>query len=267
MALTNDFTPLLENLEHKGISKTHTQILKKFLIYEGLTITDSTKLRGIKGVSKIPPDSVVSEPHYMHNLVRGVYKPVSDEFALSIQMNPNSIWGSEINSETGEWKIHYDFGNATKYSGDISALRKCYDSDIPIGVIYKPEKGKNKILGLGTISSIDGTKFIIIPYEIKNKITEVQKLSSTYVNDEIDHGDFSAQGSKSTVYVRAKQGKFKEILLQEYNSQCAFCEFNELEYLVGAHIIPFSIMRKDDPQNAMNPANGILLCKFCKSAR
>lgn len=263
---TNDSILLLKNLMNKGITKTHTQILRKFLVYEGQSITDSTKLRGVKGVSKIPADSIVSEPHYMHNLVRGVYKPEGDDYALSIQMNPQSIWGSEINFETGEWKIDYDFGDEVKYFSDILSLKKCFDSDIPIGVIYKPEKGVNKILGLGRISSNEGAKFTIIPYEIEDKISQVENLSSTYASDEISHGDFSAQGSESTVYVRAKQGKFKEILLQEYDNKCAFCEFNEPEYLIGAHIIPYKIMRKEDPKNAMNPADGILLCKLCDIA-
>ena len=148
----------------------------------------------------------------------------------------------------------------------IRVIWLCYELDIPIGVILKPEKGKNKILGLGIISSIDGAKFTIIPHTIKNKTSEVQKLSSTYVNDEIDQGDYSAQGSESTVYVRAKQGKFKEILLQEYEEKCAFCEFDEPEYLIGAHIVPYNVMRKEDPQNAMNPSDGILLCKLCDIA-
>ncbi len=261
--LRND---LLNNLESKGISQTHTQILRKFLVYEGQTIIDITKLRGIKGVSPISPDSIVSEPHYMHNMVRGVYKPKDDEYALSIQMNPQSVWGSEIDFETGKWKVDYDFGEEEKYSSDMLSLRKCFDSDVPIGVINKLEKGVNKILGLGKISSIEGTKFTIIPYEIDDKTSQVENLSSTYANDEISHGDFSAQGSESTVYVRAKQGKFKEILLQEYDSKCAFCEFNEPEYLIGAHIVPYNIMRKEDPKNAMNPADGILLCKLCDIA-
>jgi hypothetical protein len=255
---------ILSDLESKGLSKTHAQILEKFLIYEGQKITDSKKLRGVKGVSKIPADSIVSEPHYMHNLVRGVYKPEGDEYALSIQMNPQSIWGSEINFETGKWKIDYDFGDERKYSGDIASLRKCFDSKIPIGVIYKPEKGVNKILGLGEISSNKGTKFTIIPYEIEDKLSQVENLASTYTGDEMSRGDYSAQGKKSSVYVRAKQGKFKENLLQEYDNKCAFCEFNE--YLIGAHIVSYNIMRKEDPDNAMNPADGILLCKLCDIA-
>lgn len=263
---TNDSNPLLIELKNKGISTIHAQILEKFLIYEGLSITDSTKIRGVKGESKIPADSIVSEPHYMHNLVRGVYKPEGDDYALSIQMNPKSIWGSEINFETGEWKINYDFGEEGNYSSDISSLTKCYEANIPIGVIYKPEKGVNKILGLGKITEIDGVKFTIIPYEIKNKISQVETLASTYANDEIIHDDFSAQGSESSVYVRAKQGKFKEILLQIYEQKCAFCGFNVPEYLNGAHIVPFKTMRQEDSENAMNPSDGILLCRLCDIA-
>jgi len=202
----------------------------------------------------------------MHNLVRGVYKPEGDEYALSIQMNPKSVWGSEINFETGEWKINYDFGEEGNYSSDISSLKKCFDSNIPIGVIYKPEKGVNRILGLGKITIVDGTKFTIIPYEIDDKTSQVESLSSTYANDEISRGDFSAQGSESTVYVRAKQGKFKEILLQEYDGKCAFCRLDIPDYLTGAHIVPYNIMCKEEPQNAMNPADGILLCRLCDIA-
>jgi len=100
--------------------------------------------------------------------------------------------------------------------------------------------------------------------EIENKITQVEYYDiSKRCEDELKEEDYSAQGSESSVYVRAKQEKFRKILLQEYSSKCAFCGFNELEYLVGAHIVPFNIMRKDDHQNAMNPANGILLCKLC----
>ena len=100
--------------------------------------------------------------------------------------------------------------------------------------------------------------------DLENKITQVEYYDiRKRCEEEIDQEDYSAQGSESSVYVRAKQEKFRKILLQEYSSKCAFCGFNELEYLVGAHIVPFNIMRKDDHQNAMNPANGILLCKLC----
>jgi len=257
---------ILSDLESKGLTKTHAQILEKFLIYEGQRITDSTKLRGVKGVSKIPADSIVSEPHYMHNLVRGVYKPEGDEYALSIQMNPKSSWGSEIDNETGKWNISYNFGEEGNYSSDISSLRKCFDSKIPIGVIYKPEKGVNQILGLGKITSIEGVKFTIVPYEIDDKISQVESLASTYANDEISHGDYSDHGSKSTVYSRAKQGIFKEHLMREYDGKCAFCELDVPEYLIGAHIVPHNTMRKEDPQNVMNPTDGILLCRLCDIA-
>ena len=199
-------------------------------------------------------------------MVRGVYKPKDDEYALSIQMNPQSIWGTEIGFETEKWKIDYDFGDERKYPNDISSLQKCYDSDVPIGVINKLEKGVNQILGLGKIKSVDGAKFTIIPYEIDDKITKVESIASTYAHDEMSRGNFSAQGKDSTVYVRAKQGKFREILLQEYDSKCAFCEFNEPEYLIGAHIVAYNIMRKKDPDNAMHPSDGILLCRLCDNA-
>ena len=112
----------------------------------------------------------------MWNLHNWWFTPGKTDFiAPAIAPLPSEI----INFETGEWKINYDFGDEGKYSSDITSMRKCFDSDIPIGVIYKPEKGVNKILGLGKISSNDGAKFTIIPYEIENKSSQVENLSSS----------------------------------------------------------------------------------------
>lgn len=256
----------LDDLEKIGVNRTHIQILKQFLILEGQVITDSSKIRGGKGVSMIPPNSIVSEPHYLHNLVRGVYKPIGDDFALSIQTNPNSKWGTEIDFETGKWKITYDFGSVDKYRTDINSLIKCYENNVPIGVIYKQRKGVNQILGLGKIQSVDEAKFIIVPYDLEEKVTIVPKLAHSYAKEQMARNDFSAGGSETTVFVREKQNVFRDMLLQEYDKKCAFCDFGIVEYLTAAHIVPFNIMRKEDEQNAMNPSDGLLLCKLCDIA-
>jgi len=256
----------LDGLEDVGVSKTHIQILKQFLILEGQIITDSVKIRGEKGVSAIPPNSIVSEPYYLHNLVRGVYKPQGDDFALSIQTNPQSKWGTEIDFETGNWKINYDFGDEKQYTSDITSLQKCFVNNVPLGVIYKLKKGENKILGLGKITKIEGSKFEIIPFVIDEKIENVNDLALNYAKDQILQKDFSAQGSETTTFVRAKQQVFRTILLEEYDGKCAFCGFGIEEYLNAAHIVPFKIMQKEDQMNSMHPSNGLLLCRLCDIA-
>lgn len=68
-----------------------------------------------------------------------------------------------------------------------------------------------------------------------------------------------------TILVRQRQDIFRSDLLEEY-CRCVFCGFKLDQYLIGAHIVPYSIMRKAEPNNSMNPENGLLLCKMCDIA-
>ena len=81
--------------------------------------------------------------------------------------------------------------------------------------------------------------------------------------------NFYCAGRESLVYVREKQGEFRRILMKEYDEKCAICGFGipgRGEFLVGAHIVPYSDMRRSDPGNSMNPSNGLLLCRLCDAA-
>ncbi len=77
--------------------------------------------------------------------------------------------------------------------------------------------------------------------------------------------NYRAEDSECTIFVRQKQSAFRKVLLENY-VKCALCMFKIKEYLIGAHIVPYSVMRVEDPNNAMNPTNGLLLCKFCDVA-
>ena len=160
-------------LLEKNVSPLHIDILKKFDKKIGRylradEIYGKKKDRNLKK-TPLPPDEFVNEPHYMHNLIRGVYTPANDEYALSIQLNPKSKWELEIDRNYPTLRINYDFGKDPKYKPDISKLENCFKNDIPIGLIFKTIKGKNKILGLGRIVSFDTTKFIIDSYGISDK--------------------------------------------------------------------------------------------------
>ena len=124
-----------------------------------------------KGIRKspLPPDEMVNEPHYLHNLIRGVYTLANDEYALSIQLNPQSKWDLEIDRNHPTLKINYDFRQVPTYKPNITKLQNCYKNDVPIGIIFKTIKGKNKILGLGKIVSFNTTKFVIDSYGISEE--------------------------------------------------------------------------------------------------
>ena len=82
---------------------------------------------------------------------------------------------------------------------------------------------------------------------------------------EIKNKNYHSAGSACVVYVRQKQVAFRAELLLEYG-KCALCKFRIPEYMIGAHIVPYSVMREQEPHNAMNPKNGLLLCRFCDVA-
>jgi len=82
---------------------------------------------------------------------------------------------------------------------------------------------------------------------------------------EIKNGDFRAHGRETMIHVRTKQAAFRRILLKQYE-KCMFCGFTPERYVVGAHIVPYAVMQQEDTENAMNPGNGLLLCKLCDVA-
>ncbi len=259
----------LSTLTNKGVSSKHIQILKKFAVLKNQIIKDSTLLRGQPGIAPVPADSIVSKPHYMHNLVRGVYKPKDDTFALSIQLNPKSKWGSEItiDDEKGTWIIKYDFKKDYLYQAEIRSMKNCFKNKIPIGVIYKVKPGANRILGLGIISKVVDYNFTIKPYNLdKKNIVDIDNKARSLVEHEVKKGDYSSRGEKTTTLGRQKMKFFRDELLKEYGNKCAICNLGIENYLIAAHIVKFSEMQKTDPDNAMNPSDGILLCRLCDIA-
>lgn len=261
----------LDELESKGIDKTHIQCLKKFHLLKD-QVLESNQLcgkrkQGSHSRERLPADSIVSKPHYLHNLVRGVYKPAKDPFALAIYTNPESEWGQEVNLGPDSWTVNYDFGQNYKHPEDIDELRKCADQKIPFGVIARRKKGFNVILGLGKVSKIKSNRFSIVPIELDLKTkAEIDNAAYARAQREADVGDYSCPGTLVSTLGRQKTKLFREKLFHEYDRRCAFCGLSVESLLVSSHIVALKIMREKDPQNAMNPSDGLLLCKLCDKA-
>ena len=81
-----------------------------------------------------------------------------------------------------------------------------------------------------------------------------------------EDGNYSCPVLESSVVRRTKQEKFRRELIKEYDCKCIFCGFGNEAYLRAAHIVPFIEMQENDPENAMNPRNGLLLCALCDIA-
>lgn len=97
----------------------------------------------------------------------------------------------------------------------------------------------------------------------------ITELARELAEREMEAGDYGSAGHESAALAREKQGRFRKMLLQEHGGRCCLCGFgtrDDARYLVGAHIVPYSVMRVEDKCNSMNPSNGLLLCRLCDVA-
>jgi hypothetical protein len=229
---------------------------------------ESNEVCGKRGIEPLPPDAIVSKPHYLHSLVRGVYKPANDPFVLSIYTNPESKWGQEVVILSPDrWTLSYDFGPEYKHPEDIEALRKCAKEAVPFGVITRVEKSRNLILGLGEIVKVKDNCFSVAPIDLDvNTASEIDNVAYDLVSKQAEKRDYSSLGTLRTVLGRQKMKWFRDQLLHEYDGKCAFCGLSIESLLVASHIVPVATMRKEDPSNVMNPSNGLLLCRLCDKA-
>ena len=101
-------------------------------------------------------------------------------------------------------------------------------------------------------------------WRLNDSITPKQ-IETELADEEMNNRNFHCSGELVTIFARQKQERFRKILLEQYDG-CLFCKFDLNRWMVGAHIVPYHIMRKDDPCNSMNPCNGLLLCKMCDVA-
>ncbi len=95
--------------------------------------------------------------------------------------------------------------------------------------------------------------------------TKLEQFAYEHVKDEMTQRNFHSSGLSTMVFVRQKQNVFRSELLNQYK-KCVFCGFRLDEYMIGAHIVPYSHMRITDADNSMNPTNGLLLCRLCDVA-
>jgi uncharacterized protein with ParB-like and HNH nuclease domain len=102
----------------------------------------------------------------------------------SVQLNPKSKWELEIDRNHPTLRINYDFGTDPKYKSQINKLENCYKSDVPVGLIFKTLKAKNKILGLGKVVAFNNTSFIIDSHGISEEESEILMTKTIQEFDE-----------------------------------------------------------------------------------
>ncbi|MCU1806375.1 HNH endonuclease [Cytobacillus firmus] len=237
----------------------HEGILKKFQALKGKLLIGKAEIKGIDSNTKLPPDQFVAEPHILHDLIRGFYKPAKKPYLLSYQATESeSNYGKQIIWEIKGYsflkiEMHPPSGERdNRKKSDISAARYNLANKIPIGILHKEDKGQNRVLGLGIIVSerADGV-FIVEPFEYKKDSSlDVQIIREIFEEEEID------TNIVQQIVHRRGQDKFKKKLLL-YSNKCAVCGINDKSFLIASHIKPW---RYSNNKERLDGNNGLLLC-------
>lgn len=94
-------------------------------------------------------------------------------------------------------------------------------------------------------------------FESERILAEIQKSSIEKKFAEILKGTEELEGKTKLreVKTRVNQNVFRQIVLANYNNKCAITGFNNPDFLIASHIMPWS----KDKENRLNPQNGLLL--------
>lgn len=141
------------------MEKIHKEILFKFENLKGEILIGKKRIKGMAKGETLLADEFVSGPHILHDLIRGFYKPKGKPYLLSYQATELSEnYGRQIEWEIlGETFSHINMVPPSKEKdnrkkSDIAAARYNLEHKIPIGILYRQDKGVNRVLGLGLIT-------------------------------------------------------------------------------------------------------------------
>ncbi|WP_394234147.1 McrB family protein [Niallia oryzisoli] len=178
------------------LDEVHKGILMKFQSLKGKLIVGKEGIKGHDSQNRLQPDKFVPEPHILHDLIRGFYKPAVKPYILSYQATEaEKNYGKQIIWEKQGFnfkRIEMHPPSSEKDSrkkSDIEAARYNLQNKIPIGILHKVKKGQNRILGLGMIVSErnDGV-FIIEPYSFPTiEIESIEEVELKENNKEIEY--------------------------------------------------------------------------------
>lgn len=99
---------------------------------------------------------------YLFNSAKGIHKPRTESFVLSIKVLLESSYNDKIEEADGSWTLKYHKEDGNEWTNE--GLIKCMASKVPIGLFYQiksPPAPIYRIYGLGLIHSFDGTYFFI----------------------------------------------------------------------------------------------------------
>lgn len=149
----------------------------------------------------------------------------------------NALWPIVGNNP---WENIYFLANITKINIDKATLVTDLGYADNFAVPGAIKVDETKYLNLGTISQLF-------------EIPVFQNVAETN-----EDKDFSGENIQATGTRRVGHSKFSKDVKTNYEYTCAICEITETEFLVAGHISSWA----EDPENRLNPQNGICLCSL-----
>lgn len=193
---------------------------------------------------------------FLVNRAKGIHKPEGWEHALSIRQTLNSPYADEdiVFLPDGSWVYRYaQEGKDPDYFTN-KALRYCYQTKVPIGVLRQISAAPRsiyKVIGLALVTGFKSGIFTLtgLPSEI-----EVSKPSPTQSAVQIFNPE-SIEDARTHIYTsivrRQGQGRFRNILIDAYAGKCAITGCDVTAALEAAHIIPYRGKETNSPQNGL----------------
>lgn len=99
---------------------------------------------------------------FLFNSAKGIHKPRTESYVLSIKVLLDSFYNDKIEEAYGSWSLKYHKEDGNEWTND--GLIKCMEDNVPIGLFYQtksPPAPIYKVYGLGLIHSYDGNHFFI----------------------------------------------------------------------------------------------------------
>jgi len=167
-------------------------------------------------------------------------------------MNENqedSSWKEEITRivETIDRNI-FTLGDVYQFEGD---LQEKFPSNLHIRA--KVRQQLQLLRDDGLIEFVDNRGTFRKLFE-----TEEERILSKEIRSQIELGNFWADDKWGVAKRRIGTTVFRSYVLKNFGYSCCVCRFDLERLLEAAHIVKWSL----DPDNRLNPSNGLSLCRI-----
>lgn len=229
------------------LAAEHRQALLWFHSHEGMEVDWPAPL----------PNGV-----FLVNRAKGIHKPSGWRYALSVRQVLSGPYADlePAKRADGSWTYKYfqegqDPADRDRYFTN-RALIACQNDVIPVGVLRQTRGKPNvkyNVLGLALVRDWQDGYFTFEGIVDSSSTTPVISVDVNNSNfDPLSYED-ARRRIIAAIVLRQGQGPFRTRLLEAYARRCAITDYDVVETLEAAHIIPF----KGEHTNV--PTNGLLL--------